>query len=142
MGAATGNVKASLVSGGANIAIATVNPYGTAGISGNGNVFITGSEAATITVDGVGQAYATYKVPTVSINGITIVINYVEALLNGTQEAYMKDAMVSSASGVEITSLFNKRKELAAEAIMGAGGEGKSVSIGGVTIEANTAIAP
>ena len=70
-------INANMFSGKVNIALANVAPTVTGGISGSGIVVITGTadgDKITITADGTGKAYAIYKVPTISISGISMTI--------------------------------------------------------------------
>ncbi len=60
-GAATATADIGLFSAGANVALATVKPTVTGGISGNGEVTITGSGKVNINVTGTGKAYATLQ---------------------------------------------------------------------------------
>ena len=146
-------LTASLVGVGINIAYAEASPTADAYIESKIDTAagadkeskiapVTASGDITVQVTGTGKADASFIKPTIEIGGMNIAINVVVADLTGSQTARIDDVDVK-AGNVTIESKFNEgKKDVAAEATQGVGGEGGSgFKLSGISVEANTAVA-
>ena len=144
-------MRASLISVGVNTAVSHASPTAEASITdsvGGGEVETDSSDedghGILISTIGTGWARAGFIPATFTADGVKIAVNVVIAEINGEQTAALSGVTVTSTDGgVTVESIFNKEiDDVAAEALQGVGGEnGTSLSIAGLSIEANTAIA-
>ena len=102
-------LSANVISGGANIALANTTVDATAGISGGDAEGDSTSEDGdvSITVTGNANAEASFYAPVKSLAGAELAVNFVEARLLGSQDAYIENAS-ASANNISVVSRFNE----------------------------------
>ena len=118
-----GGFSASAVSGNTNQAIATSSTTATGGIRGNGAIH-TGT--IDVLVEGNGStANADVDGKKVTLDGVSVGLNYAQSNLNMTQSAYMEGSSIHATGAVTVKSLMN---EIGSTSELGSNG-GASVSL-------------
>ncbi len=88
-----------------NTATASTGMSGETGLKGSGKVVLSGALKAAST--GIADAEAFFPGATLTLSGIKLAVNMVDAIVGGSQLTFVEGADIT-ASGVEVTADFNK----------------------------------
>ena len=132
-------VGASLVSVGANIAVAKTGTSSTTGITGKGSVNTSG--AINVNADGTADADGIVNGETVSVSGAKIAVSVAVADAGGKQKVCVEGVKITNASGVNVTSEFNDEasERHGANAVVGLTGSDEGASLSFASVKTNVA---
>ncbi|NLF27044.1 MAG: hypothetical protein GX592_04025, partial [Clostridiales bacterium] len=132
-----GGLQASIASGSKNKATATTGLTATATLRGSGSVEITGN--ATVEVVGRAKSEALGRSHGISISGVKVSVNEIEAKLNATQSADASNAGTMSIGGKLTVKSEFKRDEGYGGTTATVGGAAGGVNISLLNATVNTA---